>query len=142
MDMTDAALRRILSEVKVIALVGASPNPARPSHDVGQFLTGRGYRVIPVNPGHAGEEIWGEVVRADLAEVAAEVGPVDMIDIFRRSDAVPAIVAEALEVLPGLKVVWMQLDVISEEARSMAEARGLDVVMDRCPKIEYRRLMG
>ncbi|PJE26179.1 hypothetical protein PSM7751_01308 [Pseudooceanicola marinus] len=137
----DAGLRRILTEQRVIAMVGASPDATRPSHGVGEMLTAKGYRVIPVHPGHAGETLFGERVRANLAEVGRDLGAaVEMVDIFRRSDAVPRVVEEALAGLPGLKTVWMQIGVISPEARDMAEARGVEVVMDRCPKIEIARL--
>ena len=137
----DTGLRRILTEQRVIAMVGASPDATRPSHGVGAMLTAKGYRVIPVHPGHAGETLFGERVRANLVEVGRDLGTaVEMVDIFRRSDAVPRVVEEALAALPGLKTVWMQIEVISPEARDMAEARGVEVVMDRCPKIEIARL--
>ncbi|AZL60311.1 CoA-binding protein [Tabrizicola piscis] len=131
---TDAELRDILTTVKTIALVGWSPKPDRPSHRVAAFLAARGYRVIPVNPGQAGQEALGEVVKASLAEV----GPVDMVDIFRRSEEAGAVVDEAIAV--GAKVVWMQLGVIDEAAAARARAAGLRVVMDRCPAIEIPRL--
>jgi predicted CoA-binding protein len=131
---TDAELRDILTTVKTIALVGWSPKPDRPSHRVAAFLAAWGYRVIPVNPGQAGQEALGEVVRASLAEV----GPVDMVDIFRRSEEAGAVVDEAIAV--GAKVVWMQLGVIDEAAAARARAAGLQVVMDRCPAIEIPRL--
>ncbi|MGY6632797.1 MAG: CoA-binding protein [Alkalilacustris sp.] len=137
--LDDAALRSILTRTRVIAMVGVSPDPVRPSHFVGRFLALRGYRVIPVNPGHAGRQLFGEEVRASLADCPADT---DMIDIFRRSDAVGPIVTEALQRLPALRTVWMQIGVVNEAARAEAEARGLTVVMDRCPKIEYQRLFG
>ncbi|MBR9763536.1 MAG: CoA-binding protein [Rhodobacteraceae bacterium] len=141
MDLSDTTIRGILERTKVIALVGWSPKPERPSHRVAELLVSKGYRVIPVNPGQAGTEALGEVVRGSLAEVGADFGPaVDMVDIFRASETAPGVVAEALEALPGLRTVWMQLGVISDEAREMAEVRGLDVVMDRCPAIELGRL--
>ena len=139
MEMNDAALRRLLQRTRVIAMVGVSPDPVRPSHYVGRYLSQRGYRVIPVNPAHAGNRLFGEEVRAGLADCPAET---DMLDIFRRPQAVPGIVAEVLEVLPALRTVWMQIGVISPEAAEAARARGLDVVMDRCPKIEHQRLFG
>lgn len=135
--MTDDEIRRILTEVRTIALVGWSPKPDRPSHRVAAFLKGRGYRVIPVNPGQAGETALGEVVRASLAEIGE---PVDMVDIFRRSEEAGAVVDEALAVLPGLKAVWMQLGVVDAAAAARAEARGVAAVMDRCPAIEMPRL--
>ena len=108
MQTSDDDLRKILAETKVIALVGWSPNPDRPSHHVAAYLAARGYRVIPVNPGQAGRVVNGEVVRASLSDITE---PVDMVDIFRRSQEVGAVVDEALRVLPGLKTVWMQLGV-------------------------------
>jgi predicted CoA-binding protein len=131
---TDAELREILTTVKTIALVGWSPKPDRPSHRVAAFLAARGYRVIPVNPGQAGQEALGEVVRASLAEA----GPVDMVDIFRRSEEAGAVVDEAIAA--GAEVVWMQLGVVDEAAATRARAAGLRVVMDRCPAIEIPRL--
>lgn len=139
--MTDDDIRRILTETRTIAVVGWSPKPDRPSHGVAAFLKRRGYRVIPVNPGHAGREALGETVRASLADFGAETGvEVDMVDIFRRSDAAGAMVDEALEALPGLRAVWMQLGVVDEAAAERARAQGVDVVMDRCPAIEIPRL--
>lgn len=137
MTQTDDILRQILSSTRVIALVGWSPKPDRPSHRVAVFLKARGYRVIPVNPGQAGQQALGETVRASLADIAE---PVDMIDIFRRSEEVPAVVAEALTALPHLKTVWLQLGVQSPEATAAAEARGITVVQNRCPAIEIPRL--
>lgn len=140
---TDADLRRILSAARVVACVGFSPNPARPSHSVARYLQGRGLRVIPVNPGQAGKVILGEVVRASLGAIPeAERATVDFLDLFRRSEAVPAAVAEALEVLPNLRTVWMQLGVSSPQAAALARAKGVEVVMNRCPAIEFPRLFG
>jgi predicted CoA-binding protein len=131
---TDADLRAILTGVKTIALVGWSPKPDRPSHRVAAFLAARGYRVIPVNPGQAGDRALGETVVATLAEA----GPVDMVDIFRRSEEAGAVVDQAIAA--GARVVWMQLGVIDEAAATRARAAGLQVVMDRCPAIEIPRL--
>lgn len=131
---TDAELREILKTVKTIALVGWSPKPDRPSHRVAAFLAAKGYRVIPVNPGQAGQSALGETVVASLAEA----GPVDMVDIFRRSEEAGAVVDEAIAA--GAKVVWLQLGVIDEAAADRARAAGLRVVMDRCPAIEIPRL--
>jgi uncharacterized protein len=131
---TDTELRDILRSVKTVAVVGWSPKPDRPSHGVSAYLKRRGYRVIPVNPGQAGQDALGETVRATLAEA----GPVDMVDIFRRSEEAGAVVDEAIAV--GAKVVWMQLGVIDEVAAERARAAGLRVVMDRCPAIEIPRL--
>lgn len=130
-------LRRILTETRVIALVGWSPKADRPSNGVARYLKARGYRVIPVNPGQAGVEVLGEVVRASLAEIT---DPVDMVDIFRRSDEAGAVVDQALAALPGLKTIWMQLGVADEAAAARARARGVEVVMNRCPAIEIPRL--
>ena len=133
---SDSEIRDILTSVKTIALVGWSPKPDRPSHGVAAFLKRRGYRVIPVNPGQAGQQALGETVVANLAEA----GPVDMVDIFRNSEAAAAVVDEALS-LPVLpKVIWMQLGVSNDAAAAKAEAAGVKVVMNRCPKIEYARL--
>lgn len=137
--MTDAEIRRILQETRVIAVVGISNKPERPSHGVAQFLQARGYRVIPVNPGLAGQELLGETVYPDLAAIPESI-PVDMVDIFRAPEAVPGIVAEALAHLPQLRTVWMQLGVISPDGAAAAEAAGKAVVMDHCPKIEIPRL--
>ena len=137
MTPTDDDLRRILSETRVIALVGASANPDRPSHRVGWFLARQGYRVIPVNPGLAGKELFGAAVVARLSDIAEAV---DMVDIFRRSEEVGPVVDEALAALPSLRTVWMQLGVVNEAAAEVARAKGVEVVMDRCPAIEIPRL--
>lgn len=138
--MTDAEISRILTETKVIAVVGISANDDRPSLQVARFLQGRGYRIVPVNPGLAGQSLLGETVHADLASIPADI-PVDMVDIFRRSEAVPEIVDQALAHLPALRTIWMQLGVTHPEAAAKARARGVQVVMDRCPKIDYGRLI-
>ncbi|AJE47950.1 CoA-binding protein [Celeribacter indicus] len=135
--LTDDDIARILRDTKVIALVGASPRPERPSHGVGNFLAARGYKVIPVNPGQAGRELFGQTVVASLAEVGE---PVDMVDIFRRSEDVPEVVEDALKHLKNLKYVWMQLGIVNEKAAALARAQGAEVVMDRCPAIEIPRL--
>jgi predicted CoA-binding protein len=136
---TDADLRAILERTRTIAVVGVSMNPVRPSAYVTRYLALKSYRVIPVNPGHAGATVQGETVRAGLSEIAE---PVDMVDIFRRSEAVPPIVDEALAHLPGLRTIWMQIGVEHAGAAAEARARGVEVVMNRCPKIEYQRLFG
>lgn len=138
---SDDLLRGILSRCRVIAMVGASANWNRPSYFVMKYLRTKGYRVIPVNPGKAGGEILGERVYAQLAEIPE---PFDMVDIFRNSEAAGGIVDEAIALAAekGIKVVWMQLGVRNDEAAARAEAAGLAVVMNRCPKIEYGRLSG
>ena len=139
MTYSDRLLTDILTRTKRIAIVGMSLNPIRPSYYVGRYLDLKGYDIVPVNPRHAGEVVFGKEVQGDLASIT---GGVDMVDIFRRSDAVPAIVDEALDVFPDLKTVWMQIGVTHEEAAAKAQARGVDVIQDRCPKIEYQRLFG
>ncbi|WP_417239405.1 CoA-binding protein [Celeribacter halophilus] len=135
--LTDADITRILKDTKVIALVGASAKPERPSHRVGNFLVSKGYKVIPVNPGQAGKTLFGETCVASLSEITE---PVDMVDIFRRAEELGAVVDEALHALTGLKYVWMQLDLVDEKAAALARAQGAEVVMDRCPAIEIPRL--
>jgi len=136
---SDAYIRGILDECRVIAMVGASANTVRPSYFVLKYLLEKGYRVIPVNPGQAGKEILGQMTYASLAAIP---DPIDMVDIFRASEAVPGIVEEALGLDPQPKVIWMQLGIRNDEAAQTAEAAGLKVVMNRCPKIEYGRLSG
>ena len=139
MTYSDQFLRGILQRTKVVAIVGVSANQVRPSYFVARYLKLRGFRVIPVNPGLAGQQLFGETVYPDLESVPDDI---DMVDIFRRSDAVPAIVDEALARWPNLKTIWMQIGVEHSEATAKAEARGVDVVQNRCPKIEYQRLYG
>jgi len=134
---SDAKLRSILQRVKTIALVGASPNWNRPSYFVMKYLQSKGYRVIPVNPGIAGKLLLGETAYASLRDIPE---PIDMVDVFRASDEVPPIVDDAIAI--GAKVVWMQLGVRNDAAAKKAEAAGLEVVMSRCPKIEFGRLGG
>ena len=134
---SDAKLRSILQRVKTIALVGASPNWNRPSYFVMKYLQSKGYRVIPVNPGIAGKPLLGETAYASLRDIPE---PIDMVDVFRASDEVPPIVDDAIAI--GAKVVWMQLGVRNDAAAKKAEAAGLEVVMNRCPKIEFGRLGG
>ncbi|MBN8630728.1 MAG: CoA-binding protein [Rhodobacterales bacterium] len=131
---SESEIRDILTSVKTIAVVGWSPKPDRPSHGVAAFLKRRGYRVIPVNPGQAGQRALGETVVATLAEA----GPVDMVDIFRRSEEAGAVADDAVRL--GAKVVWMQLGVVDESAAARARAAGVRVVMNRCPAIEIPRL--
>ena len=136
-DYSDSYIRDILASVKTIAMVGASENWNRPSYFAMKYLQQKGYRVIPVNPRAVGKEILGEAVYGDLAEIPV---PVDMVDIFRASHAAGAFADQAAEI--GAKVVWMQLEVRDDDAAARAEAAGLKVVMDRCPKIEFSRLFG
>ncbi|MGB7262030.1 MAG: CoA-binding protein [Albidovulum sp.] len=140
-EYSDSFLRATLRSTRVIAIVGVSPNPTRPSYFVLRYLALKGFTVIPVNPGHAGREILGHMVYADLASIPKDL-KVDMVDIFRRSEAVPAIVDEAIAELPELKTIWMQIGVEHAQAAAVAEARGLAVIQNRCPKIEYQRLFG
>ncbi len=135
----DEWIADILKSVRRIALVGASPKPERPSHEVMAFLLSHGYEVFPVNPGQAGKEILGQRVHASLADIPE---PVDMVDIFRNSEAAGGIVDEALKLDPLPRVIWMQLGVRNDEAARRAETAGLKVVMNRCPKIEIPRLFG
>ena len=137
--MTQPDIARIAAETRTIAVVGLSPKPDRPSHGVARFLQQMGYRVIPVNPGHAGEKILGETTYATLSDIPPAES-VDMVDIFRRSEAVPAVVDEALAALPGLKTVWMQIGVMHEGAAAKARAAGVTVVQDRCPRIDFPRV--
>jgi predicted CoA-binding protein len=135
----EAYIREILGSVKTIAMVGASANDARPSYFVLKYLAARGYVMLPINPGLAGGEIGGIRVYGSLAEAP---GPIDMVDIFRNSEAAGGVVDEALKLDPLPKVIWMQLSVRNDAAAARAEARGVKVVMNRCPKIEYGRLSG
>jgi len=137
----DDLIKSVLRSTKVIAMVGASGNEMRPSYFAMMYLLAKGYIIHPVNPGLAGKAILGQRVYASLNDVPA---PVDLVDIFRASEAAPGVVKEALEEKDrlGIKTIWMQLGVINEEAAEVARAAGLTVIMDRCPKIEYGRLSG
>ena len=137
----DAHMRRILREVRTIAMVGASSNWVRPSNFAMKYLQGKGYKVIPLNPGQAGKEILGEPCYASVAEIP---GTVDMIDIFRNSEAAGAVVDDILPIASEkkIRVIWMQLGIRNDNAAARAKAAGLTVIMDRCPKIEYGRLFG
>ena len=132
---SDAYLRDILTGVRTIAVVGASPRRGRPSNGVMAYLQQRGYRTIPVNPSAAGDTIHGEIAYARLTDIPE---PIDMVDIFRRSEFAGAVAEEAIAA--GAKVVWMQLGVRDDAAAARAEARGIKVVMNRCPAIEIPRL--
>jgi len=133
----DDLIRDVLSQSRTIAVVGFSANPARPSHSVARFLQTRGYRVIPVNPGLAGQTWLGEKVQGSLAEIGE---PVDMIDIFRRSEAVAGVTDEALALSPLPLAIWTQLGVRDDAAAERARAQGIKVVQNRCPAIEIPRL--
>jgi predicted CoA-binding protein len=135
----NAYIADILNSVKTIAMVGASANDVRPSYFVLKYLLGKGFSVFPINPGQAGREILGRMAYARLADVPE---PIDMVDVFRGSAAVPSVVDEVLRLDPLPKVVWMQLGVRHDEAAARAEAAGIKVVMNRCPKIEYGKLSG
>lgn len=137
----DATLRRVLTTTRVVAVVGMSANPLRASYFVARYLGMRGIRIVPVNPGLAGQDVLGERAHARLSDIPADI-PVDMVDIFRRSEEVPAVVEEALAHLPGLRTIWMQIGIRNAAAAAMARARGMTVIEDRCPKLEYQRLFG
>ena len=136
-NYSDTYIRGILNTVKTIAMVGVSANTSRPSYFAFKYLMERGYRMIPVNPGLAGQELLGQKVYGKLADIPL---PVDMVDIFRAARFAPGIVREALALKPRPQVIWMQLGIRNDEAAELAEGNGLKVVMNRCPKIEYGRL--
>ena len=137
----DDYIRGILKEVRTIAMAGASANWVRPSSFAMKYLQGKGYKVIPLNPGQAGNQILGETCYASIADIP---GPVDMVDIFRNSKAAGDVIDEALPMVEEkqIKIIWMQLGIRNDPAAKRAEAAGLNVIMDRCPKIEYGRLFG
>lgn len=139
-ELVDRQIADIAREISVVAMVGLSPNQDRPSWGVARYLQSQGIRVIPVNPGHAGSTILDEEVYADLASIPADAG-VEMVDIFRRSEAVRPIVEQALAQLPDLRVIWTQLDVRDDAAAALARRRGITVIQDRCPKIEFPRVL-
>jgi predicted CoA-binding protein len=136
---SDSYIQTILDSVETVAIVGASHKDVRPSYFVARYLIDKGFRVHPINPGLAGKSILGRTVYAALADVPE---PIDMVDVFRNSEAAAGIVEEALALDPKPKVIWMQLGVRNDEAAARAEAAGMEVVMNRCPKIEYGRLSG
>jgi len=133
----DTYIRGILNTVKTIAMVGASMSEVRPSYFAFKYLLERGFHVVPVNPGHAGKELLGQRIHARLADIPE---PIDMVDIFRPAPYALGIVEEALKLAPRPQVIWMQLGIRNDEAAAIAEANGIKVVMNRCPKIEYGRL--
>ena len=139
MTYPDDFLRTILKRTKTVAVVGVSTNPVRPSYFVARYLNLKGFRVIPVNPGLVGQRLFDEQVYGDVADIRDDV---DMVDIFRRSDAVPPIVDTALDRWPALQTIWMQIGVENEASAAKAQACGVDVIQNRCPKIEYQRLFG
>ncbi|GGX56212.1 CoA-binding protein [Tateyamaria omphalii] len=136
---TDAHLKQVLTGTKVVAVVGVSTNPVRPSYYVARYLALKGFTVIPVNPVYAGETLFGRQIVPDFDSITE---PVDMVDIFRRSEAVPEIVDDAMARIPTLKTIWMQIGVEHADAAAKARAAGLTVIQNRCPKIEYQRLFG
>lgn len=136
----DDDIARIARSTRCIAIIGLSPNEDRPSWGVARYLKSQGFRVIPVNPGHAGSLMLDELVYPDLAAIPPEAG-VDMVDIFRRAEAVPDVVEAAMTHLPRLRTVWMQLGISHAQAANRARARGLTVIEDRCPKIEFPRFL-
>lgn len=136
---TDAHLKQVLTAAKVVAVVGVSTNPVRPSYYVARYLALKGFTVIPVNPVYAGATLFGRQIVPDFDSIDA---PVDMVDIFRRSEAVPEIVDAAMARIPTLKTIWMQIGVEHAEATAKARAADLTVIQNRCPKIEYQRLFG
>jgi uncharacterized protein len=132
-------IRRILRENKRIAAVGVSLNPIRPSFLVGRWLSLRGYSIIPVNPRYSGQKMWGNTTYSQIRDITQEI---DMVQIFRKSEAVFGIVEEAVTYLPNLKTIWMQIGVIHPGAAELAKAHGLNVVQNLCPKMEHQRLSG
>ncbi|MGF1660006.1 MAG: CoA-binding protein [Rubrimonas sp.] len=139
---SQAHIKAALQRTRRIAAVGVSANPVRPSHYVARYLVAKGFSVIPVNPAYVGQTLFGAPVRARLADIPESDGPVDMVDVFRRSEEAGAVVDEALKVLlpRGLRTIWMQIGVIDWDACARAEAQGVTVIMNHCPKIEYQRL--
>ncbi len=135
----DAVIARIIRTTRCIAIVGLSSNESRPSWGVARYLKSQGYRIVPVNPVYAGHKILDELVYPDLRSIPHEIG-IDMVDIFRQSQAVPGIVEEAMASQPALRTVWMQLGISHAPAANRARTRGLTVIEDRCSKIEFSRL--
>ncbi|MEL7464896.1 MAG: CoA-binding protein [Pseudomonadota bacterium] len=144
MEYSDELLLSVLKGVKSVALVGVSTNPVRPSYYVGRYLDLKGYDVLPVNPVYKGQSLWGSKIRPSLKSLRKRADHVHMVDVFRRSEEAEGVVDDALKHLmdKGLKAIWMQIGVVNERAAEKAEAAGLTVIMNRCPKIEYQRLIG
>ena len=140
---SDNFFREVLTKTKTIAMVGVSLNEIRPSYFVARYLNLKGYRIVPINPGQAGKKLFGQIIYPSLSEIPNDIS-VDMVDIFRRSDQVGPIVDEAISALStrGLRTIWMQIGVMNEGAEAVAKAAGLNVIMNRCPKIEHQRLFG
>jgi len=134
------SIAQILSESRTIAVVGLSNNPERASHEVAEYLQGHGYRIVPVNPVYADQSILGEPCHASLVEAAAALAPlpIDIVDCFRKADQILPLAREAIQI--GARCLWLQLDIVNEEAAGLARAAGLDVVMDHCTKIEHAKL--
>lgn len=143
-NYSDKFLRELLTKTKTIAMVGVSLNEMRPSYFVARYLDLKGYKIVPINPGQAGKTLFGQMIYPSLADIPEEVGPIHMVDIFRRSGHVEPIVTTAIAELKdrGLQTIWMQLGITNEAAEATANAVGLNVVMNRCPKIEHQRLFG
>ena len=139
MSPSDRLLREILKSTKTIAMVGLSMNETRPSYFVGRYLHKRGYKIIPINAGHGGKHFFGQLVKSSIDEIDE---PVDMVDIFRKPEAVPQIVDDSLAKLKGLKTIWMQIGIKHESSAQKARQLGLNVIEDRCPKIEHQKLFG
>lgn len=135
----DASIAEILRRTRCIACVGFSADPSRPSHYVSDFLVSQGKWVVPVNPGLAGQQWLGQTIYASLSDIPPDV-PVDMVDVFRAPEYIPDVVDEALFALPQLRTIWLQLGLRDEASAQLATARGIDVVQDRCPKVEIPRL--
>ena len=143
-DYSHPYLREVLSRTRSIAMVGVSLNQIRPSYFVARYLANQGFKILPVNPVYAGQKAFGNSVYKSLATIPKKQGPVDMVDIFRRSEDAGRVVDEALDKLlhRGLKTIWMQIGVIDKAAAKRAEKKGVEVLMDVCPKMEYQRLWG
>ena len=136
---SDQYLSKILNENKTIASVGVSLNPIRPSYFVSRYLSRRGYAIIPVNPAYAGQIVWGNLAYSQISQIIQDI---DMVQIFRKSEAVPEIVEDAIIHLPNLKTIWMQIGVMHADAAKTAREHDLEVIQNLCPKMEHQRLSG